>query len=103
MLTKFSYPESNQSFENNAYMKICFKVSSDNHYTIGEGSIFNPYTRGLRVERFERSHLTIVGLKSTPLDHSGIHALVVMCPTHPHYNRTPHFYTLFKVYTISFL
>ena len=36
MLTIFSYPESNQSFENNAYMKICFKVSSDNHYTIGE-------------------------------------------------------------------
>ena len=23
-----------------------FKVSSDNHYTIGAGSIFNPYTRG---------------------------------------------------------
>ena len=41
---------------------------------MGEDSIFNPYTRGLRVERFERSHLTIVGLKSTPLDHSGIHA-----------------------------
>ena len=53
MLTKFSYPESNQSFENNAYMKICFKVSSDNHYTIGEGSIFNPYTRGLHRAGFE--------------------------------------------------
>ena len=59
---KFSYPESNQSFENNAYMKICFKVSSDNHYTIGEGSIFNPYTRGLHRAGFEPTANQVLSL-----------------------------------------
>ncbi len=30
-----------------------FKVTSDNHYTIGANSIFNPYTRGLHRVGFE--------------------------------------------------
>ena len=70
---------------------------------MGEDSIFNPYTRGLRVERFERSHLTIVGLKSTPLDHSGIHALVVTCPAHPRNIRAPIFIPSSGLYNRFFM
>ena len=47
-----------------------FKVWSDNHYTMGEDSIFNPYTRGLHGVGFEPTRFTTPGLKSGSLDHS---------------------------------
>ena len=80
-----------------------FKVPSDNHYTIGARHCLYPYVTGLHRVGFEPTRFTTAGLKSASLDHSDIGALVVMCPTHPHYNRTPYFYTLFKVYTICFV
>ena len=47
MLINISHRNSNPGFQMGFHVNIyMIKVWSDNHYTMGEDSIFNPYTRG---------------------------------------------------------
>jgi hypothetical protein len=87
-----SYRDSNSGLLSIVYVKIYFKVNSDNHYTIRANAL-------LHEVGFEPTQHMLPGLKSGSLDQSDIRAFIYTY-TPPHTPHTPptHYISCFSLY-----